>query len=865
MAVVGAGVSGLAAAHELATSCAGGVDVTVYEKEDSLGGSFARTVGVDGGAGGEVVHLHLGFMPFNSVTSPNMMQWFADLGANMERSDMSFSVRTQLDACGECEWASSNGISGLLAKRSNALSPSFWRMISETLKFKRDALRYLEDCENNLDLEQSETLGQFVQSHGYCQFFQEAYLFPICGWMWSCPSQRVLGFSASSVLSFFRKHNLLQLFSRTQPLIVNGRSQSYFNKVREDLESRSCRIKTNCHVKSISSFDRGYRVLEVDGSEEMYDRIIVGIHALDALKLLGAEATHEESRILGAFQYVSSNLYLHCDESFMLCNSSTWSACNITRTRSGSVCVTYWLNLLQNIESTNHFLVTLNPSYVPDHVLLKWNTNHFVPTVAASKASLELDQIQGKRGIWFCGAYQGSGFHEDGFQAGKAAAQSLLGNKIDPLTNPKQMVLSWTETGARLLVLRFLKQYISVGNLILFEEGGTMFSFGEACEKCNKKSVLQVQDPLFYWQVATEADLGLADAYINGCFSFVNKREGLLNLFLILIASRDAHRSSCRNSSRRGWWTPLLFTAGVASAKYFLRHISRKNSVTQTRQNVSQHYDLSNDFFSLFLDKSMTYSSAIFKDEEESLEEAQLRKINLLIHKAKVGQDDEVLEIGSGWGSLAMEVVKQTGCKYTGVTQSVEQLKYAQRRVKEAGLEDRITFLLCDYREIPCHKYDRIICCEMIEEVGHEYMDEFFGCCESLLAENGIFVTQFISIPEERYDEYRRSSDFIKEYIFPGGCLPSLTRITSAMSAASRLCIEHVENIGYHYYTTLIRWRDNFMANKDKILALGFDEKFIRTWEYYFIYCAAGFKSRTLGDYQIVFSRPGNTKMGSGF
>uniref|UniRef100_A0A0E0J8Q5 Amine oxidase domain-containing protein n=1 Tax=Oryza nivara TaxID=4536 RepID=A0A0E0J8Q5_ORYNI len=882
VAVVGAGVSGLAAAHELATSCAGGVDVTVYEKEDSLGGSFARTVGVDGGAGGEVVHLHLGFMPFNSaaaapplghssfrrrdlvggvvrgsregtravqpqslrsmgpaapsagasgergatlrrgggspvavrraltappscVTSPNMMQWFADLGANMERSDMSFSVRTQLDACGECEWASGNGISGLLAKRSNALSPSFWRMISETLKFKRDALRYLEDCENNLDLEQSETLGQFVQSHGYCQFFQEAYLFPICGWMWSCPSQRVLGFSASSVLS------------RTQPLIVNGRSQSYFNKVREDLESRSCRIKTNCHVKSISSFDRGYRVLEVDGSEEMYDRIIVGIHAPDALKLLGAEATHEESRILGAFQYVSSNLYLHCDESFMPCNSSTWSACNITRTRSGSVCVTYWLNLLQNIESTRTFLVTLNPSYVPDHVLLKWNTNHFVPTVAASKASLELDQIQGKR-----------------------AAQSLLGNKIDPLTNPKQMVLSWTETGARLLVLRFLKQYISVGNLILFEEGGTMFSFGEACEKCNKKSVLRVQDPLFYWQVATEADLGLADAYINGCFSFVNKREGLLNLFLILIASRDAHRSSCRNSSRRGWWTPLLFTAGVASAKYFLRHISRKNSVTQTRQNVSQHYDLSNDFFSLFLDKSMTYSSAIFKDEEESLEEAQLRKINLLIHKAKVGQDDEVLEIGSGWGSLAMEVVKQTGCKYTGVTQSVEQLKYAQRRVKEAGLEDRITFLLCDYREIPCHKYDRIICCEMIEEVGHEYMDEFFGCCESLLAENGIFVTQFTSIPEERYDEYRRSSDFIKEYIFPGGCLPSLTRITSAMSAASRLCIEHVENIGYHYYTTLIRWRDNFMANKDKILALGFDEKFIRTWEYYFIYCAAG-------------------------
>uniref|UniRef100_A0A0E0ML68 Amine oxidase domain-containing protein n=1 Tax=Oryza punctata TaxID=4537 RepID=A0A0E0ML68_ORYPU len=788
VAVVGAGVSGLAAAHELATSCAGGVDVTVYEKEDCIGGSLARTVAVDdGGAGGGLVHLHLGFMPFNSaapptrgpssfrhetssaggdaavlplrsmgpaacfrwkgsdvaaadphlpsgerdgasscvrepegrdrgecatvLTCPNMMQWFEDLGANMERSDMSFSVRTQLDVGGECEWASSNGISGLLAQRSNALSPSFWRMISEILKFKSDALRYLEDCENNPDLDQSETLGQFVQSHGYSQFFQEAYLFPICGWMWSCPSQRVLGFSASFVLSFF-------LVWSHQSLIVNGCSQSYFNKVRKDLESRSCRIRTNCHVKCISSFDRGYSILKVDGSEEMYDRIIIGIHAPDALKLLGAEATHEESRILGAFQYVSRTLNLP--------------------------------GLFSSHRIPLMFLIMCCLSGI----------QIFLFRLAASKASLELDQIQGKRG---------SGFHEDGF-------------KIDPLTNPKQMVLSWTETGARLLVLRFLKQYISVGNLIRWH----YVQFGEACENCNIKSVLRVQDPLFYWQVATEADLGLADAYINGCFSFVDKREGLLNLFLILIASRDAHRSSSR-----GWWTPFLFTAGVSSAKYFLRHISRKNTVIQTRQNVSQHYDLSNDFFSLFLDKSMTYSSAIFKDEEEGLEEAQLRKINLPIHKAKVGRDDEVLEIGSGWGSLAMEVMKQTGCKYTGVTQSVEQLKYAQRRVKEAGLEDRITFLLCDYREIPCHKYDRIICCEMIEEVGHEYMDEFFGCCESLLAEDGIFV------------------------------------------------IQHVENIGHHYYRTLIHWRDNFMANKDKILALGFDEKFIRTWEYYFIYCAA--------------------------
>eukprot|EP00268_Persea_americana_P065410 TRINITY_DN8734_c0_g1_i1.p1 TRINITY_DN8734_c0_g1~~TRINITY_DN8734_c0_g1_i1.p1 ORF type:complete len:162 (-),score=31.11 TRINITY_DN8734_c0_g1_i1:52-537(-) len=146
----------------------------------------------------------------------------------------------------------------------------------------------------------------------------------------------------------------------------------------------------------------------------------------------------------------------------------------------------------------------------------------------------------------------------------------------------------------------------------------------------------------------------------------------------------------------------------------------------------------------------------------------------------------------------------------------------------------------------------------MLEAVGHEYMEKFFGCCESVLAEDGVLVLQFISIPDERYDEYRRSSDFIKEYIFPGGCLPSLTRVTSAMAAASRLCVEHVENIGIHYYQTLRCWRKNFTARKSKVLAMGFDEKFIRTWDYYFIYSAAGFNSLTLADYQVIFSRPGN-------
>ncbi|KAM7253007.1 hypothetical protein ACFE04_025625 [Oxalis oulophora] len=404
--------------------------------------------------------------------------------------------------------------------------------------------------------------------------------------------------------------------------------------------------------------------------------------------------------------------------------------------------------------------------------------------------------------------------------------------------------------GARLFVTRFLERYIIAGTLTLLEEDGTMFTFEDAtsAKTCSLKTLLRIHSPQFYWKIMTQADLGLADAYINGDFSFVDKENGLLNLIMvyqILILNRDSNSSM---NKRRGWWTPMLFTAGIASAKYFFNHVSRKNTLTQARRNISRHYDLSNELFALFLDETMTYSCAVFKTENEDLKVAQMRKISLLIEK-----------IGCGWGSLAIEVVKRTGCKYTGISLSKEQLKYATAKVEEAGLQNHIKFLLCDYRQLPeSHKFDRIISCEMIEAVGHEFMEEFFGCCDSALADNGLLVLQFISTPDQRYDEYRQSSDFIKEYIFPGACVPSLSRLMSAMAVASRLCVEHLENIGIHYHQTLRCWRKNFMERQSEILELGFDEKFIRTWEYYFDYCAAGFKTHTLGDYQVVFSRPGN-------
>ncbi|RID53176.1 hypothetical protein BRARA_G00594 [Brassica rapa] len=853
VAVIGGGVSGLGSAYDLARED-GIKEVVLFEKEESFFGGHGKTMRFEG------VDLDIGFIVFNPVTCPNMMELFKNLGVDIEVSDMSFSV--SLNNGRGYEWGTRNGLSSLFAQKRNILNPYFWHMITEFNKFKEDALNYIEEMERNPDTDRNETLREFVKSHGYSALFQKAYLVPACSSIWTCPIDSALNFSAYSVLSFCRNHHLLQIFERPQWLTVAGRSETYAAKVRAELEQRGCKIRTSCNVQSVSTSEDGYILVTTeDGSQEVFDRCILAVNAPDALRLLGEDATSDETRVLGAFQYAYSDIYLHRDTDLMPRNRVAWSAWNFLTSSENKASLTHWLNIIQNLdEEHDSYFLTLNPQVSPKKTLYKWTSGRPLPSVSAWKASQELNKIQGKRGIWFCGAYQGSGFHEDGLKAGMGAAQSLLGKDMVPLlSNPKHMVPSLTEKGARFLFTRFLRHFISTGCVTVYEEGGTMFTFKGKDVRCNLESVIKIRSPHFYWKVMTQADLGLADAYINGDFSFVNKETGLLNLIMILIANRELNSKNLNLAKKRGWWTPMFMTAGLTSATQFLKHFSRQNTLTKARRNISRHYDLSNELFALFLDDTMSYSTAVFKSDDEDLKTAQMRKINLLIDKARIEKNHEVLEIGCGWGTLAIEVVKKTGCKYTGITLSIEQLKYAEEKVKEAGLQDRIIFELCDYRQLSdAKKYDRIISCEMIEHVGHEFMDTFFSHCEAALAEDGIFVLQFISIPEERYNEYRLNSDFIKEYIFPGGCLPSLARVISAMASSSRLSVENVENIGIHYYQTLRCWRKNFLENQKQIMDLGFDDKFIRTWEYYFDYCAAGFKTLTLEDYQVVFSRPGN-------
>uniref|UniRef100_A0A7S2PQB7 Polyketide synthase methyltransferase domain-containing protein n=1 Tax=Leptocylindrus danicus TaxID=163516 RepID=A0A7S2PQB7_9STRA len=291
-------------------------------------------------------------------------------------------------------------------------------------------------------------------------------------------------------------------------------------------------------------------------------------------------------------------------------------------------------------------------------------------------------------------------------------------------------------------------------------------------------------------------------------------------------------------------------------------------------KNIHAHYDLSNDLFTTFLDKeTLMYSSAIYDAVKApsgrsglvfrgTLEEAQWRKLDTLLDRAQVQPGQRLLDIGFGWGGLSLHAAKKYGCEVTGITLSVEQKALAEERVKKAGLEHLITFEVVDYRKFARRKenrgkFDRVLSCEMIEAVGHEHLGEFFWAVEQVLAYDGILVMEAITTPETRYETYRRSTDFINTIIFPGSCCPSLHALVDASYKQSSLTLEHIDNIGLHYAQTLAEWRRRFNASESFVRKLGFDDVFMRVWNYYLTYCEAGFHSQTENCLILVFSRQG--------
>lgn len=290
----------------------------------------------------------------------------------------------------------------------------------------------------------------------------------------------------------------------------------------------------------------------------------------------------------------------------------------------------------------------------------------------------------------------------------------------------------------------------------------------------------------------------------------------------------------------------------------WFRHLKRSNTIETSKRNISEHYDLGNEFYSVWLDETMTYSSARFTPKTQTLAAAQTEKYDALCRKLQLKPTDHVLEIGCGWGGFSQHAAENYGCKVTAVTISEAQAAYARERIKKAGLADLVEIRIQDYRLIT-GRFDKIASIEMLEAVGHEFHESFFAKCHEVLAHNGLLAVQYITVPDCRYKSLTKGVDWIQKVIFPGSLLLSVGRVNEVLNKTGNLSLYHLEDLGMDYARTLSTWYESFNQNLDKIRPLGFDEPFIRTWNYYLKYCEAGFATRNISVVQAVYTRPNNT------
>lgn len=363
--------------------------------------------------------------------------------------------------------------------------------------------------------------------------------------------------------------------------------------------------------------------------------------------------------------------------------------------------------------------------------------------------------------------------------------------------------------------------------------------YGKITERCALTVTLRVHDPRFYSEIAFGGSIGAGEAYMQGYWSV----DDLTGLMRILLQNRDV---------LDGMETGL---ARAAAPLQKALHWMALNTRAGSRRNIQAHYDLGNDFFKLFLDPTMMYSSAIFERPGMTLEQASIAKLDRICRKLDLKPGDRVMEIGTGWGGFAVHAARHYGCHVTTTTISPSQHALARERIAAAGLSDRIELLLTDYRDLS-GQYDKLVSIEMIEAVGHRYYDTYFRKCSELLKPDGAMLLQAITIADQRYEAAKKSVDFIQRYIFPGSCIPSVAAISDAIARVTDMRLFHLEDIGPDYATTLRCWHENFDANVEKVRALGYPEPFIRMWAFYFCYCEGGFIERVIGDVHMLLVKP---------
>jgi cyclopropane-fatty-acyl-phospholipid synthase len=413
----------------------------------------------------------------------------------------------------------------------------------------------------------------------------------------------------------------------------------------------------------------------------------------------------------------------------------------------------------------------------------------------------------------------------------------------------KQHSAEFTQGVRPSLAIRFLRRRLldqvaglRYGRLVLHDALGRV-ELGAATAAYPDSVHVHVFDTEFYREVAANGSVGVGEAYMDARWSCDN----LLGLVQLLVRNRDL---------LDGMETGLAKLGGMALRAW---HGLRRNTREGSRRNIAAHYDLGNDFFGLFLSTDLMYSSAMWAGPDDTLEAASSRKLECICRKLDLQPTDRVVEIGTGWGGFALYAARHYGCHVTTTTISREQHALAAERIAAAGLSERVTLLLDDYRDLR-GRYDKLVSIEMVEAIGASYLDTYFGCLGRLLKPNGLALIQAITIEDHRYSQALKSVDFIKRHVFPGAFIPSINALLAAKTRASDLSLIHMEDFGDSYARTLSAWRERFMAELPQVRAQGYDERFIRLWEYYLAYCEGGFRERSIGVAHLLLSKPSIAK-----
>lgn len=422
------------------------------------------------------------------------------------------------------------------------------------------------------------------------------------------------------------------------------------------------------------------------------------------------------------------------------------------------------------------------------------------------------------------------------------SAATTIAHRVGTIERPSAgpAASNGLERIAERFAARVLKSRLALieHGVITLAEGGRRETFGRATQRCGLHCTVTVRDARFHAEVAFGGSVGAGESFMAGDWT----TDDLTALVRILLVNRDVI-----DGLDSGW-------SALSEAMRRMLHAAARNTRTGSRRNIGAHYDIGNDFFELFLDPTMMYSCAYYEHDGATLEEAQIAKLDRICRKLQLKPTDHLLEIGTGWGALALHAAQHYGCRVTTTTISQEQHALARERIDSAGLAGRITLLAQDYRDLS-GQFDKLVSVEMIEAIGHRYFDMFFSKCNDLLAPGGTMVLQSITIADQQYEAARDSVDFIKRHIFPGCCIPSVGALAGSIARSPNLRIVDLEDIGPHYATTLAQWRTNLFANADRVRARGYPDALLRMWDFYLSYCEGGFAERALGDVHIVLQK----------